>query len=59
MRAWKNAEKQAGMGGKSVTFTEQSAQLPDLKRLRPEYRAIYSQVLQDVLHRLGEAPHGL
>ncbi|HEY6411435.1 MAG TPA: hypothetical protein VIY29_28580, partial [Ktedonobacteraceae bacterium] len=43
------------MGGKSITFTAQSAQLPDIKELRPEYKAIYSQVLQDVLHRLDKA----
>jgi putative transposase len=43
------------MGGKSIPFTEQSAQLPDIKELRPEYRAIYSQVLQDVLRRLDKA----
>ncbi len=43
------------MGGKSITFTVQSAQLPDIKELRPEYEAIYSQVLQDVLHRLDQA----
>jgi putative transposase len=43
------------MSGKNITFTEQSAQLPDLKELRPAYKAIYSQVLQDVLHRLDRA----
>jgi putative transposase len=43
------------MGGKSITFTGQSAQLPDIKEVRPEYEAIYSQVLQDVLHRLDKA----
>ncbi len=43
------------MGGKSITFTAQSVQLPDIKELRPEYEGIYSQVLQDVLHRLDKA----
>jgi len=43
------------IGGKSITFTGQSAQLPAIKELRPEYEAIYSQVLQDVLHRLDKA----
>lgn len=43
------------IGGKSITFTTQSAQLPDIKELRPEYEGIYSQVLQDVLHRLDKA----
>src|SRR5258708_25906626 len=43
------------MGGKSITFTAQSVQLPDIKELRPECEGIYSQVLQDVLHRLDKA----
>lgn len=43
------------MSGKSITFTSQSDQLPDIKELRQEYDAIYSQVLQDVLHRLDKA----
>jgi putative transposase len=41
--------------GKSITFTQQSAQLPQIKQTRPEYEAIYSQVLQDVLHRVDKA----
>jgi putative transposase len=41
--------------GKSISFTQQSAQLPDIKAARPEYEAIYSQVLQDVLHRVDKA----
>src|SRR5437667_1841783 len=41
--------------GKSISFTQQSAQLPDIKAIRPEYEAIYSQVLQDVLHRVNKA----
>lgn len=41
--------------GKSISFTQQSAQLPDIKAIRPEYEAIYSQVLQDVLHRVDKA----
>jgi putative transposase len=41
--------------GKNISFTEQSAQLPDIKVARPEYAAIYSQVLQDVLHRVDKA----
>jgi putative transposase len=39
----------------SVTETLQSAQLPDIKEVRPEYREIHSQVLQDVLPRLDRA----
>jgi putative transposase len=41
--------------GKSLTFTQQCAQLPAIKEIRPEYEAIYSQVLQDVLHRVDKA----
>jgi putative transposase len=41
--------------GVSVTVTQQSAQLPDVKEVRPEYRDIHSQVLQDVLTRLDRA----
>jgi putative transposase len=39
----------------SVTFAMQSAQLPAIKEVRPEYRARTAQVLQDVLHRLDKA----
>jgi putative transposase len=39
----------------SVKFTRQSAQLPEIKEVRPEYRDINAQVLQDVLHRLDKA----
>ena len=31
----------------SITYSDQSAQLPEIKELRPEYKEIYSQVLQD------------
>jgi putative transposase len=41
--------------GVSVTIAGQSAQLPDVKEVRPEYRDIHSQVLQDVLMRLDRA----
>jgi putative transposase len=41
--------------GVSVTAASQSAQLPDIKEVRPEYRDIHSQVLQDVLTRLDRA----
>ena len=43
------------MCGKSITFTQQCAQLHAIKEIRPEYGAIYSQVLQDVLHRVDKA----
>src|SRR5215469_5908543 len=39
----------------SVSFAMQSAQLPAIKEVRPEYREINAQVLQDVLHRLDKA----
>lgn len=38
--------------GKGTTFARQSAQLPEIKEVREEYREIYSQVLQDVLRRV-------
>ena len=41
--------------GVSVTVAGQSAQLPAIKEVRPEYRDVHSQVLQDVLARLDRA----
>jgi putative transposase len=41
--------------GVSVTVANQSAQLPAIKEVRPEYLDIHSQVLQDVLSRLDSA----
>ncbi|MFI5272271.1 MAG: RNA-guided endonuclease InsQ/TnpB family protein, partial [Ktedonobacterales bacterium] len=41
--------------GVSITTAGQSAQLPDIKDVRPEYREVHSQVLQDVLTRLDRA----
>jgi putative transposase len=41
--------------GVSITLASQSAQLPTVKEVRPEYRDIHSQVLQDVLTRLDRA----
>jgi putative transposase len=41
--------------GVSVTAAGQSAQLPAVKEVRPEYHDIHSQVLQDVLTRLDRA----
>jgi putative transposase len=43
------------MCGKRISFTQQSAQLPEIKVIRSEYETIYSQVLQDVLHRVDKA----
>jgi putative transposase len=41
--------------GVSSTLASQSAQLPAIKKVRPEYRDLHSQVLQDVLTRLDRA----
>jgi putative transposase len=43
------------MCGVSVSFAMQSAQLPTIKAVRPEYGDLSAQVLQDVLHRLDKA----
>ncbi|HMA34799.1 MAG TPA: helix-turn-helix domain-containing protein, partial [Chloroflexia bacterium] len=43
------------LSGKSLTFAHQSAELPAVKEARPEYRGVFSQTLQDVLHRLDRA----
>ena len=39
----------------SISYNDQSAQLPDIKEERPEYNEIYSQVLQDTLKRVDKA----
>jgi putative transposase len=39
----------------SVSYEMQSAQLPEIKELRPEYKEIYSQILQDTLKRVDKA----
>jgi putative transposase len=41
--------------GVSVNVAHQSAELPAIKEVRPEYRDVHSQVLQDVLTRLDRA----
>src|SRR5215472_1195690 len=41
--------------GVSITCAHQSAELPAIKEVRPEYHDIHSQVLQDVLPRLDRA----
>ena len=40
---------------KSIKCNHQTAQLPAIKDLRPEYHDVHSQVLQDVLTRLDRA----
>jgi putative transposase len=39
----------------SISCAHQSTELPAIKDVRPEYQDIHSQVLQDVLTRLGRA----
>ncbi|EQB73655.1 MAG: transposase, IS605 OrfB family [Ferroplasma sp. Type II] len=39
----------------NVNYTYQQNQLPELKKEFPEYKYIYSQVLQDVANRLDKA----
>ncbi len=41
--------------GVTLTLTQQQAELPEIKETFPEYVAIHSQVLQDVLTRLDKA----
>ncbi len=43
------------MAGKSLTFAQQSAELPAVKTVRPECRDVFSQALQYVLHRVDRA----
>lgn len=43
------------MAGVSITAASQMKQLPEIKKLRPEYKEIGSQVLQDVIQRLDRA----
>jgi putative transposase len=45
--AWK-------MSRVSVTYNMQAAELPEIKELRPEYKEIHSQVLQDTLRRVDK-----
>lgn len=43
------------MAGKTLTFAHQSAELPECKRWRPELGRVFSQTLQNVLHRVDTA----
>ncbi|MCP4748653.1 MAG: helix-turn-helix domain-containing protein, partial [Desulfobacteraceae bacterium] len=38
----------------SVTYNQQQNKLPELKKQRPWFKSVYSQVLQDVLKRLDK-----
>jgi putative transposase len=40
---------------KSINYTDQQDQLPEIKEIRPELREVHSQVLQDILRRLDNA----
>jgi putative transposase len=42
----------------SVSYNMQSAHLPEIKEIRPEFSEIYSQVLQDTLKRVDKAFKG-
>ncbi|MBV9708669.1 MAG: transposase [Chloroflexi bacterium] len=39
----------------SIGYTQQAAQLPEIKEIRPEYADIHSQILQDTLRRVDKA----
>jgi putative transposase len=39
----------------SISYNDQSAELPEIKEIRPEYNEIYSQILQDTLKRVDKA----
>ena len=43
------------IGHVSINYHDQRAQLPDIKAIRPDVAAVYSQVLQDVLRRCDKA----
>jgi len=43
------------MGKVNISYNIQSAQLSKMKEIRPEYKEIYSQVLQDTLKRVDKA----
>ena len=49
--AWRKA-------GKSITMYEQMRLLGEVKAVRPEYREVYAQVLQETLKRLDKAFEG-
>ncbi len=43
------------MAHKSLSYYAQKAELPAVKEVRPEYRAVHSQVLQDVVLRVDRS----
>ena len=46
------------LAGKSVKFAEQCEQLPEIKGEREDFTLVFSQVLQDVLHRVDRTFKG-
>ena len=52
LQEWSEAWRKCGV---NITEASQSVQLPAIKEVRPEYRDIHLQVLQDVLTRLDRA----
>lgn len=42
-------------GGRSIRYLAEQNQLPDINRGIPEYKRVYSQVLQDTLRRVDRA----
>ncbi len=42
-------------GGININYYDQAAELKELKQVLPEYKTVYSQVLQDVLKRLDKS----
>ena len=53
---WSLTERKDGYehDGSSISYNQQQNQLPLLKKERPWYKGVYSQVLQDVLKRLDK-----
>jgi putative transposase len=39
----------------NIFYNDQQAQLPEIKEIRPEYKEIYAQVLQDTIKRVDKA----
>ena len=44
------------ISGLSINYHAQAVQLPDIKQVRDDESAVYSQVLQDTLRRLDQKP---
>ncbi|MFW5908994.1 MAG: RNA-guided endonuclease InsQ/TnpB family protein, partial [Desulfosalsimonas sp.] len=54
---WSLAERKEAYetSGETISYNTQQNNLPALKKARPWYKGVYSQVLQDVLRRLDKA----